>query len=160
MKPGDSRLFIDLTGPDLDIILTACAIAACDFADMGFTVLPVSVEYPCDTPYGRTVVTPFYFQKDTVLDVGDAEKRLGETFTPAQAARHIRKWEAQCAWKARDLIVSPPEYRNDFLHPVDAIEEIMIGRGMDSFQPRHAPGFHRGADLGGGGVRPQSVRET
>ena len=37
VKPGDTRLFIDLTGPDLDIILTACAIAACDFADMGFT---------------------------------------------------------------------------------------------------------------------------
>ncbi len=33
------------------------------------------------------------------------------------------------------LIVAPPEYRNDFLHAVDAIEEIMIGRGMESFEP-------------------------
>ena len=77
VKPGDTRLFVDLTGPDLDIILTACAIAACDFADMGFTILPVTVEYPWDTPWGRTIVTPFYFQKDTVLDVAEASKRLG-----------------------------------------------------------------------------------
>ncbi|HYW84062.1 MAG TPA: phenylalanine--tRNA ligase subunit beta, partial [Spirochaetia bacterium] len=77
VKPGDSRLFIDLTGPDLDIILTACAIAACDFADMGFRILPVTVEYPWDTPLGRKIVTPCYFQKETVLEVAEAEKRLG-----------------------------------------------------------------------------------
>ena len=33
------------------------------------------------------------------------------------------------------LAIAPAEYRNDFLHPVDAIEEIMIGRGMGSFAP-------------------------
>jgi len=33
------------------------------------------------------------------------------------------------------VVVTPPVYRNDFLHPVDAIEEIMIGRGMASFEP-------------------------
>jgi phenylalanyl-tRNA synthetase beta chain len=33
------------------------------------------------------------------------------------------------------LTVSPPPYRNDFLHPVDVIEEVMIGRGMNSFEP-------------------------
>jgi len=33
------------------------------------------------------------------------------------------------------LVVSPPPFRNDFLHPVDVIEEIMIGRGMASFAP-------------------------
>jgi len=44
VKVGNSSLFIDLTGPDLDTILTACAITACDFADMGFRILPVTVE--------------------------------------------------------------------------------------------------------------------
>jgi hypothetical protein len=32
-------------------------------------------------------------------------------------------------------VVTPPPFRNDFLHPVDVIEEIMIGRGMASFAP-------------------------
>ena len=135
VKPGDTRLFIDLTGPDLDIILTACAIAACDFADMGFRIQPVAVEYPFDTPYGRTIVTPFYFQKDTVLEVAEASRRLGEEFTVPQAAACIRKMGNTVRVHGSRLIVSPPEYRNDFLHPVDAIEEIVIGRGMDTFSP-------------------------
>ena len=135
VKAGDTRLFIDLTGPDLDTILTACAIAACDFADMGFRILPVSVEYPFDTPYGRTIVTPFYFQKDTVLDVAEASKRLGETLTVEEAAACISRMGNTVSVKGDRITVSPPEYRNDFLHPVDAIEEIMIGRGMDTFSP-------------------------
>lgn len=135
VRIGDSRLFIDLTGPDLDTILIACSITACDFADMGFTIRPVAVEYRVNTPYGRTIVTPFYFQKEAVLAVKDAEKRLGEKFTPAQAAKHIKRLGSSVKVDGERLVVSPPVYRNDFLHPVDVIEEIMIGRGMESFEP-------------------------
>jgi phenylalanyl-tRNA synthetase beta chain len=102
---------------------------------MGFRILPVAVEYPFDTRYGRIIVTPFYFQPETVLEVAEAEKRLGDSFTPQQAASHIRRMGSTVRIEGTRLIVSPPEYRNDFLHPVDAIEEIMIGRGMDSFAP-------------------------
>ena len=135
VRVGDRQLFIDLTGPDLSTILTAASIAACDFADMGFTILPVRVEYPFDTPLGRSIVTPFYFQKETTLEVSEAAKRLGEPFTPDEAAAAIRRMGNTVRVKGKRLIVAPPEYRNDFLHPVDAIEEIMIGRGMDSFAP-------------------------
>jgi phenylalanyl-tRNA synthetase beta chain len=34
-----------------------------------------------------------------------------------------------------EITIRPPEYRNDFLHPVDVVEDVMIGRGMNSFQP-------------------------
>ena len=135
VKPGDTRLFVDLTGPDLEIILTACAIVACDFYDMGFTILPVTVEYPWDTPWGRSMATPLSFQADVTLDVADAQKRLGEAFTAEQAAASIRKMGSGARVSGTKIVVSPPEFRNDFLHPVDAIEEIMIGRGMDSFIP-------------------------
>ena len=135
VKPGDTRLFVDLTGPDLDTILTACAITACDFSDMGFRILPVAVEYPFDTPYGRTIVTPYSFQKDTVLEVAEASRRLGEDLTAEQAAASIRKMGSGARVDGKRVVVTPPEYRNDFLHPVDAVEEIMIGRGMDSFTP-------------------------
>jgi phenylalanyl-tRNA synthetase beta chain len=39
------------------------------------------------------------------------------------------------------IIATPPEYRNDFLHPVDIAEEIMIGRGMKSFAPEMPSDF-------------------
>jgi len=30
--------------------------------------------------------------------------------------------------------LTPPEFRNDFMHPVDVIEEIVMGRGLKSFE--------------------------
>ncbi len=159
VRVGDSRLFIDLTGPDLDTILIACSITACDFADMGFTIMPVAVQYAAETPYGSSIVTPFYFQKDTVLSVGDAERRLGEKFTPAKAAQHVRRMGNSVRVDGTNLIVSPPEYRNDFLHPVDVIEEIMIGRGMESFEPVMPKDFTVGR-ISAAEWYTRSVRET
>jgi phenylalanyl-tRNA synthetase beta chain len=30
---------------------------------MGFTILPVACSFPYDTPYGREISVPFYFQE-------------------------------------------------------------------------------------------------
>jgi phenylalanyl-tRNA synthetase beta chain len=35
----------------------------------------------------------------------------------------------------------PPEYRNDFLHAADVAEDVMIGRGLNSFKPEHPHDF-------------------
>jgi phenylalanyl-tRNA synthetase beta chain len=35
----------------------------------------------------------------------------------------------------------PPEYRNDFLHAADVAEDVMIGRGLNSFKPARPRDF-------------------
>jgi len=44
---------------------------------------------------------------------------------------------ATCTDSAAGTIVTikPPVFRNDFLHPVDIVEEIMIGKSMNAFEP-------------------------
>lgn len=132
---GDAHHFIELTGPDLDSLLVACSIVACDFADLGYEILPVRVDYPFDTPYGREVTTPYYFQSPVSVDVAEASRLLGERITAEEAEACIRRLGNLVSRSGDTLTVDPPPYRNDFLHPVDVIEEIMIGRGMDSFEP-------------------------
>jgi phenylalanyl-tRNA synthetase beta chain len=135
VEVGDSHHFIELTGPDLDSLLVACSIVACDFADMGYKILPVKVLYPFDTLYGRELVTPYYFQKPVSLEVGEASRLLGEMIRAQEAEACLRRLGNPVTRSGNTVTVSPPPYRNDFLHPVDVIEEIMIGRGMSSFQP-------------------------
>ncbi|MBN1837053.1 MAG: phenylalanine--tRNA ligase subunit beta [Spirochaetales bacterium] len=135
VEVGDSNHFVELTGTDMDTLLLACSIVACDMADMGYSILPVRVSYPYDTPYGREVVTPFYFQSPVSVDVGEAARMLGEPIGAAEAEACLRRAGNPVESSGNRLTVTPPPYRNDFLHPVDAIEEIMIGRGMDSFEP-------------------------
>ncbi len=135
VQVGDSELFIELTGTDYPSLLHATSIMACDLADSGFTILPVKTIYPYDTPYGREVVTPFYFQDPITLDLGDASKLLGVEITPEEAKKNVTRLGCKASLKDNFITVTPPEYRNDFLHPVDIIEDIMIGRGMETFQP-------------------------
>ena len=132
---GDEDLFIEMTGTDIHSLLHALSIVACDFADMGFTILPVKLCYPYDTPYGRELTTPFYFQTPMEAKLSDAARILGETFSPQEAVACLKRMGCTAEAAGDKVRVVPPEYRNDFLHGVDVIEDIMIGKGMDHFKP-------------------------
>ena len=136
VEPGDTELFIELTGTDMDSLLLATSIVACDFADLGYTILPVEIQYPYDTPYGRNVVTPLYFQKPQRVRITAIEKLLGESFSDEQILSALRRMGNRAEIQRSDeVVLYPPEYRNDFLHGVDIIEDVMIGVGMDHFKP-------------------------
>ena len=145
VEVGDSELFIEMTGTDLESLTLAVNMTACDFADMGYTVHPVTVEYPYDTPFGRTITFPYYFQKPTFCSLKRVEKFLGETLSGRDCVVALERMgcraeltedaEAGSTEKKPGLRVYPSEYRNDFLHAADVVEDVMIGRSLPSFKP-------------------------
>jgi len=138
VQAGDTSLFIEMTGTDLKPLLLACSIVACDLADAGYTVHPVQVEYPYDTPFGRTVVSPLYFQQPVSVELAYAERLLGAELNEAEAVQRLGKMGVRAEAASGVITAYPPEYRNDFLHPVDVVEDLMIGYGMNAF-PSEAP---------------------
>ncbi|TVQ26412.1 MAG: phenylalanine--tRNA ligase subunit beta [Spirochaetaceae bacterium] len=135
VEVGDSSLFIELTGTDQSVLHLACSIVACDLADAGFTIEPVCIEYPYDTPAGTTVVTPQYFQTPVEIEPAFASKWLGVSLTAGDCVRLLGRMGCIAAETGGSVRVQPPPYRNDFLHPVDIAEDIMIGYGMGNFEP-------------------------
>ncbi|HKJ86058.1 MAG TPA: phenylalanine--tRNA ligase subunit beta [Spirochaetia bacterium] len=139
VEVGDEELFVELTGTDLESLLLACSIIACDLADAGHTIHPVAVEYPYDTPLGRVVVTPYYFQEPVIAELPPIRKLLGEAISADDAVIALRamgvRTEMGEAAGVEAITAFPPEYRNDFLHAVDVAEDVIIGRGMKSFAP-------------------------
>ena len=133
---GDTTLFVELTGSDLDSILLTASIVACDVADMGYTIEPVRIEYPYDTPYGREITVPYYFQTGQSASVSEVNAMLGVDLSRTAVTEALRRMGIAVEESASDaerISIRVPEYRNDFLHAVDIVEEVMIGRGMDSF---------------------------
>lgn len=141
---GDSRFLVELTGPYLETLLLVCAIAACDLADAGYDIEPVRIRYPYATTLGRDLVTPRYFQRDVTLPMATAERLLGETISPAEGRRLVERMGSRARVEGAALVVTPPPYRNDFLHPVDVVEEIAIGRGLNTFEPELPAEFTAG----------------
>ncbi len=135
VEVGDSELFIEMTGTDLRTLLLATSIVACDLADYGFTVQPVKTIYPYETEFGREITSPYYFQEPCVAAIADINKLLGVEFTAEEAARYAAKMGLDVKVEGDAIKAQAPHFRNDFLHPVDLMEDVMIGRGTNEFEP-------------------------
>ncbi|MFW5729801.1 MAG: phenylalanine--tRNA ligase subunit beta, partial [Spirochaetota bacterium] len=135
VEPGDTTLFVELTGTDIYTLTLACSIVAADLADLGYEIRPVRIRYPYDTPLGREIVTPYYFQQPQQINVSYASKLLGRAITAEEGVAGLRRVGIHAEAKDNVILAHPPVYRNDFLHSVDVVEEIMIGMGMDAFEP-------------------------
>jgi phenylalanyl-tRNA synthetase beta chain len=134
---GDRTLFIELTGTDLHPLLHAASIVACDAADQGYTIQPVRIEYPYDTPLGREITVPFYFQAPQSVEISRINRLLGVELSRDEIVSALRRMgiATDSGEFGENVSIHVPPYRNDFLHPVDVLEDVMIGRGMDSFAP-------------------------
>lgn len=135
VQPGDADLLVELTGTDMPSLLLATNIVACDFSDAGYTILPVSVEYPYDTGFGKTITTPLYFQEPTKTTVHAVNKLLGTKLSAQDIVKALERMDNTVTVEGDCLTLTPPAYRNDFLHEVDIIEDVMMGKTVEFFEP-------------------------
>ena len=141
VQVGDSDLLVEMTGTDMPSLLLATMIVACDFFDAGYKILPCLIKHPYDTGFGKDIVTPLYFQSSASASVKAAQKLLGENLSAAEMLAALARMGVEACEKDGTITVMPPPYRNDFLHEVDVIEDIMLGRELPSFKPEKPHDF-------------------
>ena len=158
VQVGDKDLMVELTGDNMENLILAANIVACDFHDAGYEILPVKVVHPYETGFGKEITVPFYFQKEAKATLAAINKKLGSDLTKEQVldalsrmdndvvAKDIptnEKTAKYCAANKSDVefTVQPAPYRNDFLHEVDVIEDVMIGMTLDYFKPQKPNDF-------------------
>jgi len=147
VQVGDTDIFVELTGTDIAQVTLAASIVACDLADNGFSIEPVEVEYEYDTPFGKNVVFPYYFQEPVFCSLSRIEKFLGDKLSCDECVKALNRMgvkaeKSEGAERGQSptnggegVLAYPPEYRNDFLHAADVAEDVMVGRGLGSFKP-------------------------
>ncbi|WP_215537220.1 phenylalanine--tRNA ligase subunit beta [Borreliella bavariensis] len=136
LKVGDTDLFVEVTGIDFEATLLALSIVACDFYDMGFEILPVKTVFR--GPFGldfEELVCPYYFQEEVEFDVKNVNRLLGSNLALERICLNLKKMGVSSYSRDFKNYIVPPFYRNDFLHEVDVIEDVMIGEGLASFYP-------------------------
>jgi len=139
VEVGDSDLLVELTGDDMGSLMLSANIVACDFFDAGYKILPVKIHHAYDTGFGTDVVTPYYFQPTTDARLSAICKKLGADLTEAQVTDALKRMGNDVSVKKDGnetiFTIKPAPYRNDFLHEVDVIEDVMIGMDLDFFAP-------------------------
>jgi phenylalanyl-tRNA synthetase beta chain len=135
VQEGDTNLFIELTGTVLKDVFLAASIVACDLSDAGYEILPVRIVYPYETEFGRELVCPYYFQEPAAAEISYIQKLLGENLSARQCVDALKRMGIYSVSDGGSLYITVPEYRNDFLHPVDIVEDVLIGHGLEKFTP-------------------------
>lgn len=158
VQVGDKDLMVELTGDNMENLILAANIVACDFHDAGYEILPVKVVHPYETGFGKEITVPFYFQKEAKATLAAINKKLGGDLTKEQVLDALSRMDNDvvakdiptnettakyCAANKTDVefTVQPAPYRNDFLHEVDVIEDVMIGMTLDYFKPQKPNDF-------------------
>jgi phenylalanyl-tRNA synthetase beta chain len=136
VEVGDSFLFCEATGTELDAVLLSIAIMAVNMADRGGKILPVTVKYPYDTPRGREIQCPVDMTESLQVDLGEINRMVGgelqsEQVTSALVAMGYR----EVSIREQTVKARPAPYRDDIMHPVDLIEDVIVATGYEAFEP-------------------------
>jgi phenylalanyl-tRNA synthetase beta chain len=141
VEVGDENLFLELSGMDLKDLLLAASIMACDMSDMGFEILPVKVILGEETEFGSEITVPYYFQEPVSCSMSQIHKTLGMKLSSTEVVKALKRMGMHAICDNDVVYATVAEYRNDFLHPVDLIEDVMIGHGLNKFEPEMPQDF-------------------
>ncbi len=135
VSAGDSELFIEVTGTDIRLVLLVLNVLSVNLHDRGAKIDMVAVKYPYATEFGSNLSIPYDFAEHISITVNDAERIIGERLKVEEVSSLL---DSYGHWVKRDgdiMMVTPPPYRDDIMHPVDLCEDIAISRGYGNFKP-------------------------
>ena len=135
VKVGDTHLFVEATGSDMRQLVLCMNIMAASFHDRGWTVEPVMTRLPYDSTLGREVTAPAPLATTMTLKTSEFARILGQTFTPDEVKAGLSAYGVRAEIEGDTISARCPEWRDDYLHPMDVVEDFAIGRGYNSFDP-------------------------
>ncbi|HIC04530.1 MAG TPA: phenylalanine--tRNA ligase subunit beta [Nitrospirales bacterium] len=133
VRVGDKNLFIEVTGTDLRMVLHTLNILATNFADRKAKIVPVEVIYPAPTEFGASIQVPYDCGSELEVPQENITTLLGESLTMNEGKQALIEYGYQVKSRGKILSVKQPPYRDDLMHPVDAIEDIAISNGYHTF---------------------------
>jgi phenylalanyl-tRNA synthetase beta chain len=138
---GATALFVEATGEEQTQVLLTLNILAANLADRGWEIAPVTTHYPYATPRGQAVTTPQPLAYSLRVPVAEFSRILGEAVVPHDIRPTLAAYGVGARVEGADIVATPPDYRQDYLHPVDVIEDYAISRGYDVIEPLMPPDF-------------------
>lgn len=135
VTPGMTALFVEMTGTELDHCLLALNIMATNLVDRGWQITPVTTQYPYDTVRGRQITAPHPLPLTQSLPVTEFERLLGQRLEATAIASKLRAYGVDALVSDGQIKATIPSYRQDYLHPVDVIEDYAISRGYETIAP-------------------------
>jgi len=124
------NLFLDVTGFDQDVVNTALLILCTALADRGATIEQVELIYKREN---KKILTPYIEERSIEFD----KKKIFEYFEPLtdqQVTDLLERKRYRVEIKKDRIKCYYLNYRQDILHPVDVIEDLIISADFNKIK--------------------------
>ena len=130
------NIFLEVTGFNWEIVNVALKVMCMAFADRGSAIEAVRVVFPKGGIYPKQPIeTPHFGTKKLKLDVDYVNRILGLALNGKQIVALLEKSGMEANISGKKIEIEYPDYRQDILHPVDIVEDIVIGYGYNNIKP-------------------------
>jgi phenylalanyl-tRNA synthetase beta chain len=132
------ELFVEVSGFKMEIIETALEIILMALADRGGKIEKCTVEFPeNEKPYPQLKIsTPTFGIEKMNIEKEYIMKKTGLELKDAELKDLLERAGYDCTIKGNSVEVKYNAYRQDILHAVDVIEDILISYGFNNIKPQ------------------------
>ena len=152
------NLLIEVTGLEMRNVETALNILAMSLADRGGKIEQVNIV----DRNGNAIVTPTFAVKEFKVDKYLIKRTFG--FMPSdseiKSLLERSRYNVLSIDKNEDghVHIEFPTYRQDIMHAMDVIEDMLIAYGLDNIEPKY-PEFFTQGDLQPTTIRNKKLRD-
>lgn len=134
------NVLIDVTATDLKAAKEVLSVMVTSMAERGEKIGLVTVRSRGDV--NELNLEPY----EMVLNSELIERVAGLKLQPNEIAEYLRLMRFDAQARGTSIFVRVPVYRIDILHPIDLVEEVVMGYGFDRLTPEIMPPQHAGSE--------------
>lgn len=126
------NLFVEVTGLDKNDVEDVLSVVAMTLQSAGFQLNRVKIS-------GAKNSTPLFQSRKMQLDSALVENTLGIHLSSNQISTSLKKSRIDTSLRGKKIDCTIPRYRFDIFGPMDLIEEVALGYGIENLEPTLSP---------------------
>lgn len=126
------NLFVEVTGINKDDAEDMLSVVATILQTAGFTLTSTKIS-------GAKNTSPKLAPKKILINSVLINQMLGLNLTNSQIISSLKKSRLDAALKGKNIVCSIPPYRFDIFSPMDLVEEVTLGYGIQNLEPILSP---------------------
>ncbi len=130
-------IFLECTGFNWEIVNIGLKVMCMALADRGSEIESCEIHLPKGGIYPKEAVihTPFFRTKKTSLELDFIHRLSGINWTDKEILSLAERCRYSAKIKGKKLELEYHDFRNDILHAVDVVEDLLIAYGFNNIQP-------------------------
>ena len=126
------NLFVEVTGIAKDDVENMLSVVATILQTAGFTLVSTKIS-------GAKNTSPKLEPRKILINSDLINQMLGLHLTNSQIISSLKKSRLDATLKGENIICSIPSYRFDIFGPMDLVEEVTLGYGIQNLEPILSP---------------------